>query len=134
MDKLHGIVELDDLHFGFSQKGRKNLKNGKKRGKENKKRGDSSESVKVLATMDRKGNMLMNVLRIKRLQAIDIEKSVGRVLNPNTNILTSDKHPSIKSFAKKHGIRHETFVAKKHSRNKIYHVNTINERANRLNK
>lgn len=132
IEMLHGIVEIDDLHFGFSQKGRKGLISPRKRGKENKKRGDNSEYVKVLTTMDREGNMLMDVIRIGRLQAIDIECSVGSILNSQLNILTSDKHPSIKSFAKKHDIRHETFKADKHVRSRVYHVNTINERARRF--
>ena len=51
------IVETDDVHYRFSQKGRKGLVNSKKRGVSNSKRGDSNESVKVLMSSDRKNTM-----------------------------------------------------------------------------
>jgi transposase-like protein len=130
--KLFGIVEVDDLHYSFNQKGRKNLNSPKKRGRQNNKQGDNSESVKVLATTDREGGMVLDVVRIGRLKASDVKKSIGGIINKETNILTSDNHPSLKSFAKAFKIQHETFLAKHHSRAKIYHVNTINEKAGRL--
>jgi len=130
--KLFGIVEIDDLHYSFSQKGRRDLESPKKRGKQDNKPGDNAESVKVLATMDRENDMILDVVRIGRLKASDVKKSIGGIINKDTNILTSDKHPSLKSFAKAFKIQHETFLAKYHSRAKIYHVNTINEKAGRL--
>lgn len=130
--KLFGIVEVDDLHYSFNQKGRQNLNSPKKRGRQNNKQGDNSESVKILATTDREGDMILDVVRIGRLKASDVKKSIGGIINKETNILTSDKHPSLKSFAKAFKIQHETFLAKHHSRAKIYHVNTINEKAGRL--
>ncbi len=130
--KLFGIVEIDDLHYSFNQKGRKNLSSSKKRGRQNNKQGDNSESVKVLATADREGDLILDVVRIGRLKASDVKKSIGGIINKETNILTSDKHPSLKAFAKAFRIQHETFLAKYHSRAKIYHVNTINEKAGRL--
>ena len=107
----------------------------KKRGKEKgiKKAGDNDLSVKVLATLDRVDTIKLDLLRIGRLKAQDIKRScVQDHLNLQSNILVSDKHPSIKSFAKDIGVNHETFYAKQHSRKKIYHVNTINEKAKRL--
>ena len=62
--KLFGIVEVDDLHYSFSQKGRRDLVSPKKRGKQNNKSGDNSESVKVLATADREGDMILEVVRM----------------------------------------------------------------------
>ena len=132
--EFHGIVEIDDLHYSFSQKGRRGLSNPKKRGhqKGRKKRGDSSQSVKVLTLMDRKGTMLFNLVRIGRLTSLDIKRSVKNKLDNQTNVLTSDRHPSIHSFAKSIKIDHETFLAKNHARGKCFHVNTINEKAKNL--
>mgnify|MGYP001200694167 CR=1 FL=1 len=130
--KFFGIVEIDDLHYSFNQKGRRNLKSPKKRGKQDNKSGDNAKLVKVLATMDREGDMILDIVRIGRLKASDVKKSIGGIINKETNILTSDKHPSLKSFAKEFKIQYETFFAKHHSRAKIYHVNTINEKSGRL--
>jgi transposase-like protein len=135
-DDFKGIIEMDDLHFVFSEKGRRGLPNPSKRGKPKgkKKRGDGERSVKVLATMDRIDTLKLDVVRIGRLKANDIKRTcMDNHIDLSSNILTSDNHPSINSFAKKIGIRHETFYAKNHCRAKVYHVNTVNEKANRLN-
>jgi len=128
---FNGIVEIDDLLFIFSEKGRRGLDKTKKRGGKSSKRGDSSESVKVLATSDRVNTMKFDFVRIGRLKAKDIENCLGDLLDNDLNILTSDKHPSIKSYAKKKGIKHESFLAKNHSRG-VYHVNTVNQKAREL--
>lgn len=133
VESFNGIVELDDLHYNFSEKGQKNLQNPRERGKSKKKAGDNDLSVKVLAVMDRVGTLKLDVVRVGRLKANDIKSTgIQNILNEQTNIITSDKHPSIKSFVKSTKIKHETFLAKHHSRAKLWHVNTINERANRL--
>jgi len=135
-EDFKGIIEMDDLHFSFSEKGRKGLSSPSKRGKEKgkKKPGDGELSVKVMATMDRVHSIKLDVSRIGRLKANDIKRTcMDKNIDLSSNILTSDKHPSIISFAKGIGIKHETFYAKNHCRAKVYHVNTINEKANRIN-
>lgn len=134
--KFDGMVEMDDLHYNFSQKGRRGMKRVRRRGKDKgfKGAGDNDLSVKVLATMDRKGTCLFNVVKIGRLSANDIVRTgVGEVLDKEVNVLCSDKHPSIHAFSKKIQIEHESFTAKTHVKHKIFHVNTVNEKANRLN-
>lgn len=132
-NSFNGIVELDDLHYNFSQKGRKGIEKPHKRGRTGKKAGDNDLSVKVIAAMDRVDTLKLDVVRIGRLKANDLKHTgIQDILNSQTNIITSDKHPSIKSFTKSEHIRHEAFLAKQHSRNKLWHVNTVNERANRL--
>lgn len=136
-ENFKGVIEMDDLHFVFSEKGRRGLHTPSKRGKTKgkKKQGDGKRSVKVLATMDRVDTLKLDVVRIGRLKANDIKRTcMDNHIDLSTNILTSDKHPSIDSFAKKIGIRHETFYAHNHCRAKVYHVNTVNEKANRLDK
>lgn len=128
VDGFDGIVETDDVHYRFSQKGRRGLVKPKTRGVSNTKRGDSNESVKVLMSSDRKNTMKFDLVRIGRITASDIKYSLGDLLNSDYNILTSDAHPSIKFFAKNSGLKHETFKAKKHTRG-IYHVNTVNSKA-----
>lgn len=134
--KFDGIVELDDLHYNFSQKGRRGMKRVRRRGKDKgfKGPGDNELSVKVLATVDRKGTCQFDLVKIGRLSASDIERTgLGEVLDKEVNVLCSDKHPSIHAFSKKIHIEHETFTAKTHAKHKIFHVNTLNEKANRLN-
>lgn len=132
--KFNGIVEMDDLHYKFSQKGRRGLVSPNKRGNSNKGPGDNNLSVKILASMDRVNSMKLDVVRVGRLKSIDINAvKTQDLLDNQSNILTSDKHASIGSFAKSEEIKHETFLAKNHSKNKIFHVNTLNEVAKRIN-
>tara|TARA_B100000809_G_C15018382_1_gene487523 strand:- start:39 stop:1112 length:1074 start_codon:yes stop_codon:yes gene_type:complete len=134
-EDFKGIIEMDDLHFIFSEKGRRGISKPSKRGKPKgkKKPGDGDLSVKVLATMDRVDTLKLDVVRIGRLKANDIKRTcIDTHIDISSNILTSDKHPSIVSFAKEVGLRHETFYARNHCRAKVYHVNTVNEKANRI--
>ena len=133
-ESFKGIVEMDDINLKYSQKGRKGLKYSKKRGGGKKgKVGDSNFSSKVLITADREGNMDMSFVRVGRLKREDIERVVGDKIDSDKNILTSDKHGSIISYATRNNLTHKTFKASEaHSTEKIYHVQYVNNVAERF--
>lgn len=123
-DKFGGITEMDDVWFRYSQKGRKGLKYSRKRGRSSHK-GDGDFSAKVLIAKEREGVTDMSLLKIGRLSNSDIKRKFHDKFE-ETSILVSDKHPSISSFANSEGIRHESFLAKDHVKDGIYHVQSVN--------
>ena len=117
-------TEMDGIWFRYSQKGRKGLKYSRKRGKSSHK-GDNNFQAKILITKERKGKLDMSLLKIGRLSAKDLsDKFSGKFTE--TAIIYSDKHPSIKAFTKLENIKHESFKAKTHAKNKLCHVQTVN--------
>jgi hypothetical protein len=65
-----------------------------------------------------------------RLKRKDLDRILGNKISADTNIICSDKHPSIKSFAKTHGFTHYRIHTsqKQYSIGKIYHVNNLAKR------
>lgn len=118
------LTEIDGVWFRYSQKGRKGLKYSKKRGRSSH-QGDSGFQAKVLITKERKGILDMSFIKIGRLSKKDIARRLSGKFE-KTSVLVSDKHRSIASFAKSEDITHESFIASEHVRDKIYHVQTIN--------
>lgn len=123
--KFKGLVETDDLHVKFDQKGRK--KNYIK--SEKKKRGDSDQSVKVFVMLDRDGTVDMKPARKGRLRVQDLEKVVDLSRLTNGNVLISDMHPSIRKFYKDKGLTSVSFKADKKVKDKVYHLQTLNNLA-----
>lgn len=129
-DKFENITEIDDVWFLYSQKGRKGLKYSRKRGG-SKRKGDNDFQVKMLITSDRNNTKDLSVVRIGRLRSNDIDRKIGSRLEANS-ILVSDKHNSIKSFAKKNKIKHVSFKSSEHIADSQHHVQTVNNMAARL--
>lgn len=128
-----GIVECDDKQLDINDKGNKNLgrepyKRPSDRGT---KRGVSNDKVSIMVAADRKGNPTMKVAKIGRIDSESIEKTIGNLVTKD-NVLCSDAHPSIISWAKGKKIEHHTFVAsKQHVKDKCYHVQHVNSLDNR---
>ncbi|GAB3538401.1 IS1595-like element ISSsu9 family transposase [Pontibacter brevis] len=131
--KFNGIVEVDDVWFLKSEKGRKGLTKPRKRGGTNR-RGDNSDQAKVLFSVDRSKNIDLTVACMGRLKRKDLDRILRNRVSADSNIICSDKHPSIKSFAKTHGFTHYRIHAskKQYSVGKIYHVNNLNNLAKRF--
>lgn len=127
--KFHGETQMDDLWIRYSQKGRKGLKFGKKRGTTSHK-GDSDFQVKILTTTN-SSYTEMKVSNIGRISKADIQRCMGDRITKNT-ILISDKHPSIKAFAKDHHLEHHSFKASKHTTQDGKGVQLLNNIAGRL--
>lgn len=128
--EFHGITEIDDIWFLYSQKGRKGLKYARKRGG-SKRQGDNKFQVKLLVTADRESNKDFSVAKIGRITKSDIERKVGGKFN-ETCTLVSDKHRSISAFAKTANINHISFKSSRHSAGGEYHVQNVNNLANRI--
>jgi len=125
---FYGIVECDDKQLDINEKGRKNLKRKsyKRPSDRTKKRGVSNDKVSIMVATDRKGNSVMKIAKMGRVDVKSIESTMGDLINKNT-ILCSDSHPSIVSWADSKEIEHHTFVAsRQHVKNKCYHVQHVN--------
>ena len=123
-----GIVECDDKQLDVNEKGSRNLeRDAYKRPSDRKtKRGVSNDKVSVMVATDRKGNPTMRVAKMGRVDIESIEKTIGNLISKN-NVLCSDSHPSIISWAENKDLEHHTFVAsKQHVKNKCYHVQHVN--------
>lgn len=123
-----GIVECDDKQLDVNEKGKRNLnrKPYKRPSDREKKRGVSNDKVSVMVATDRKGNLTMQVAKMGRIDLDSIENTIGNFIN-ETNILCSDSHPSIMSWANNRELEHHTFIAsKQHIKNKCYHVQHVN--------
>ncbi len=117
-------TEMDDIWIRYSQKGRKGLKYSKKRGGSSHK-GDNDFVSKVLITKERDSVLDMALIKIGRLSAEDLKDRFNKKF-AKTAILYSDMHPSIKAFSSYENIKHESFKAKTHAKNKDCHVQTVN--------
>jgi len=123
-----GIVECDDKQLNINEKGKRNLeRKAYKRPSDRKgKRGVSNDKVSVMVATDRKGNPTMRVAKMGRIDVDSIDKTIGNLINTD-NVLCSDAHPSIVSWADKKKLEHHTFVAsRQHVKNKCYHVQHVN--------
>lgn len=123
-----GIVECDDKQLNINEKGKRNLdRDSYKRPSDRKtKRGISNDKVSIMVAADRKGNPVMRVAKMGRIDTESIEKTIGDLINCD-NVLCSDAHPSIISWAKSKELEHHTFVASsQHIKNKCYHVQHVN--------
>ena len=128
-----GIVECDDKILSINDKGNKKLdREPYKRPSDRKtKRGISNDKVSVMVASDREGNITMQVAKIGRIDTESIDKTIGDLVSKE-NILCSDAHPSIISWAKGKEIEHHTFVAsRQHVKSKCYHVQHVNSIDNR---
>ena len=126
--KFSGIVECDDKQLDINEKGNLNLgrKPYKRPSDRKKKRGVSNDKVSIMVATDRDGNSTMKVAKIGRLDVDSIEQTIGGLIDKD-NILCSDAHPSIKSWAKNRELEHHTFVAsRQHVKSKCYHVQHVN--------
>ena len=128
--QFDGIVEIDDIWFLYSQKGRQGLKYSRKRGGSNHK-GDNNYQAKLLVTSDRNGTHDLSLARIGRLKSEDIQRKVGGKFKKGAT-LVSDKHSSISAFAKKNGINHVGFKSSQHGADKEHHIQLVNNMASRL--
>ncbi len=128
-----GIVECDDKQFKINEKGSRKLdREAYKRPSDRKtKRGISNDKLSVMVATDRKGNPLMKIAKMGRIDSDSVEKTIGSFISSN-NVLCSDSHPSIILWAKNKELEHHTFVAsKQHVKNQCYHVQHVNSLDNR---
>jgi transposase-like protein len=129
-----GIVECDDKQLDISEKGNRKLerKSYKRPSDRNKKRGVSNDKISVMVATDRANNITMKVAKQGRLDVKSIDGSIGNYIQ-KSNILCSDSHQSIISWASSRGLEHHTFMAsKQHVKNKCFHIQYVNSVDNRF--
>ncbi len=67
-----GIVECDDKQFKINKKGNRRLDRKTKRG-------ISNDKLSVMVATDRKGNSLMKITKMGRIDSDSVEKTIGRL-------------------------------------------------------
>ena len=133
-DSFTGIVESDDIFFLESSKGSRNMsRKSRKRGGKASKRGISNEQIAVVVTQDRKSSKELVVAKKGRITKKILEEILGGKIASDATLCT-DSHRSYTAFAKANDIDHQKFVANKGQRvkDKIYHVQNVNNTASRL--
>lgn len=133
-DRFEGITESDDIFFLESDKGSKQLpRQARKRGSKASKRGISNEQIAVVVTCDRSENKELRVVTRGRISKQDLTDIFEDKLD-EIEVLCTDAHRSYTAFAKAKGLDHKKFVANKGKRvkDKIYHVQNVNNVAKRL--
>lgn len=133
---FQGITESDDIFFLESGKGSRELqRKPRKRGSKATKRGISNQQIAVVVTCDRSDNKELRVATRGRVSKKDLEKVFEGKLD-NVDTLCTDTHRSYTAFAKSNNINHQKFNASKGQRvkNKVYHVQNVNNTAARLRK
>lgn len=128
-EKFEGEVQMDDIWFLYSQKGRKGLKYSRSRGG-SKRKGDNNYQVKLLAASD-KLQVELKVSKIGRISEKDIVQAVGEKFKASSKLVT-DKHKSFKAFAKSAKLKHVSFLAKNYKAVTGENVQYINNIAERL--
>lgn len=131
---FHGIVESDDIFFLESDKGSRALNRpARKRGSKATKRGISNEQVAVVVTCDRSDNKELRVVTKGRISKKDLDHVLEGKLD-KAETLCTDTHRSYTAFAKSIALNHQKFNVSKGQRvkNKVYHVQNVNNTAKRL--
>jgi len=129
--KLTGVVEADETFFLFSEKGNKQLDQGKarRRGGLASTKGLTKDHVAVLTTYERKsGDVIQTVVCKGRITKVAIQKGVGKWLDKEESILCTDSHKSFQGFALDNGIAHKRIFARRKEFvvDKIYHIQHVN--------
>lgn len=79
-----------------------------------------------MVATDRKNHPTMKVAKVGRIDVNSLEETIGEIISKE-NILCSDSHPSIISWAETKKLEHHTFVAtRQHVKDKCYHVQHVN--------
>lgn len=131
-----GIVESDDIFFLESGKGSRELsRNARKRGSKATKRGISNQQVAVVVTCDRSDNKELRVATRGRISKKDLDYVFKEKLD-KVETLCTDTHRSYTAFAKGKQLDHQKFNVSKGQRakDKVYHVQNVNNTAMRLKK
>lgn len=132
--KMEGLVECDDKQMSISQKGDKPLDRPPyKRPSDRKtKRGVSNDKISIVVSIDSKVNAQMQVAKVGRIDRDSLERTVGLLIDKD-NILCSDSHPSIITWAQEKQIEHHILIANKQKvKDKVYHVQHVNSLDNLL--
>ena len=133
-DGFQGIVESDDIFFLESSKGSRELpRQARKRGSKATKRGISNEQIAVVVTCDRSDNKELRVTTRGRISKKDLDSIFDGKLD-EAETLCTDTHRSYTAYAKSIELDHQKFNVSKGQRvkNKIYHVQNVNNTAMRL--
>lgn len=132
---VDGVIEADEVFFAESFKGTKpsNMpRRSRKRGKQIKKRGISKEQVCIATTIDRQGNLIMELACKGRITSKELEKLYDGHIS-NESILCTDSHKSYIQFANDLSLEHKRIKRGKHKEG-LYHIQHINALHSNLKK
>lgn len=105
--RLHGIVEADEMVVLESQKGSRRLARApRKRGGKARLRGVSHELDCILVARDRGGQTVDAVTGRGAVSARQLERHLLPVLDPQA-LLVTDANAAYRAFSRRHGIAHQ---------------------------
>lgn len=135
-EQLSGICESDDMFFDYSEKGKRELdRSPRKRGGEMHRQGISDEKVAVIISCDRQGSKDLHVATRGRISKRDITRILENKIKAGS-ILCTDSHRSYTAFARSIKIQHKKIKSNKgqYVKNKVYHVQHVNQTGQALRK
>lgn len=133
-DQLSGILEANDTYFLYSEKGSRHLERPpRKRGGKAKKPGINEEQVCVMVARDRNDNTISDVVTLGRPSADEIAVVMGDKISADS-VFCTDKHPSLRKFARLKGLNYQQLNSRKNLRvvKGIYHIQNVNSYHSRL--
>jgi transposase-like protein len=128
--EVSGIVEMDETFLPESFKGNhkksgfKMPRESRKRGKQVKTRGISKEQVCIATAIDRKNNIIFEMVTKGRIRTADLERLFKDRLDPDSLICT-DSHKSYIKFGEENVSEHIRIASGKH-KNGVYHISHVN--------
>jgi transposase-like protein len=128
--EVSGIVEMDETFLPESFKGNhkksgfKMPRESRKRGKQVKKRGISREQICIATAIDRKNNIIFEMVNKGRIKTSDLERLFKDRLDSKSLVCT-DSHPSYNRFLKEYASEHIKIASGKH-KNGVYHISHVN--------
>jgi transposase-like protein len=133
-ETFHGIVEMDETYFLFSEKGKRNIseRKSRKRGGKAKYRGISNDQICVLVARDRQKMTFSGVLGRGRIRTTKLDEAIGCHLT-ESNVLCTDSWRAFSSYANSKGLAHYRFKSDGKQRVKgVYHIQNVNNYHSRL--
>lgn len=134
-EQFEGIVEVDETHFLYSQKGQRGISDRKprKRGGKSKHRGISHEQVCVLVARDRTKSTVSKAACMGRIVKTKVENMIGSKLT-SENVLVTDAWRAYKTYAKEKGLEHYRIKSNdgKHVIKGLYHIQNVNSLHSRM--
>lgn len=127
---VSGIVEMDETFLPESFKGNhkksgfKMPRESRKRGKQVKKRGISREQICIATAIDRKNNIIFEMVNKGGIKTSDLERLFKDRLDSKSLVCT-DSHPSYNRFLKEYASEHIKIASGKH-KNGVYHISHVN--------
>lgn len=125
IEGFKGIVEMDDIYFAYSEKGKRHIV-----GRNSRKRGhkyifqllNGEAKVCVFSAVDRENDIVSKVGGIGKIYSQQIDNVIGKNLSRN-NVLCTDNWRAYINYARRKGFEHH--IVNSFSINKKYNIESV---------